>query len=227
MTQTQNEQLLKIGQQFLGLLITFVSLTLKIPQIYTIIKKKSVKGLSPLSNYFDFYSILFQGLYSLHKNLSYLIYLEYFSTSIQNITIIFLSWYYSEKTTYKDFLLRFIFIITTPLIIIFSLLKNGSLIPENIWSILVLCGLPFMSISRISQMIKIQKEKSVGAVSLMSFVLRAAKNFIKVIVILFESKNWQLIINQLWYGILTLGVIIFYFKYKNYKVSDEKEKKSQ
>ena len=227
MTQIQNEQLLKIGQQFLGLLITFVSLSFKIPQIYTIIKKKSVKGLSPLSNYFDFYSILFQGLYSLHKNLSYLIYLEYFSTSIQNITIIFLSWYYSEKSTYKDYLLRFIFIITTILIIIISLLKNGNLIPENIWSILVLCGLPFMSISRISQMIKIQKEKSVGAVSLMSFVLRAAKNFIKVIVILFESRNWQLIINQLWYGILTLGVIIFYFKYKNYKVSDEKEKKSQ
>ena len=227
MTQIQNEQLLKIGQQFLGLLITFVSLSFKIPQIYTILKKKSVKGLSPLSNYFDFYSILFQGLYSLHKNLSYLIYLEYFSTSIQNITIIFLSWYYSEKSTYKDYLLRFIFIITTPLIIIFSLLKNGNLIPEKIWSILVLCGLPFMSISRVSQMIKIQKEKSVGAVSLMSFILRAAKNFIKVIVILFESRNWQLIINQLWYGILTLGVIIFYFKYKNYKVSDEKEKKSQ
>ena len=227
MTQTQNEQLLKLGQQFLGLLITFVSLTLKIPQIYTIIKKKSVKGLSPLSNYFDFYSILFQGLYSLHKNLSYLVYLEYFSTSIQTITIIFLYWYYSEKSSNKDYLLRFIFIITTPLIIIFSLLKNGNLIPESIWSILVLCGLPFMSISRISQMIKIQREKSVGAVSLMSFVLRAAKNFIKVIVILFESRNWQLIINQLWYGILTLGVIIFYFKYKNYKVSDEKEKKSQ
>ena len=227
MTQIQNEQLLKIGQQFLGLLITFVSLSFKIPQIYTIIKKKSVKGLSPLSNYFDFYSILFQGLYSLHKNLSYLIYLEYFSTSIQNITIIFLSWYYSEKSTYKDYLLRFIFIITTPLIIIFSLLKNGNLIPEKIWSILVLCGLPFMSISRVSQMIKIQKEKSVGAVSLMSFILRAAKNFIKVIVILFESRNWQLIINQLWYGILTLGVIIFYFKYKDYKISDEKEKKIQ
>jgi len=227
MTQIQNEQLLKIGQQFLGLLITFVSLSFKIPQIYTILKKKSVKGLSPLSNYFDFYSILFQGLYSLHKNLSYLIYLEYFSTSIQNITIIFLSWYYSEKSTYKDYLLRFIFIISTPLIIIFSLLKNGNLIPEKIWSILVLCGLPFMSISRVSQMIKIQKEKSVGAVSLMSFILRAAKNFIKVIVILFESKNWQLIINQLWYGILTLGVIIFYFKYKDYKISDEKEKKIQ
>ena len=227
MTQIQNEQLLKIGQQFLGLLITFVSLSFKIPQIYTIIKKKSVKGLSPLSNYFDFYSILFQGLYSLHKNLSYLIYLEYFSTSIQTITIIFLYWYYSEKSKYKDYLLRFIFIITTPLIIIFSLLKNGNLIPEKIWSILVLCGLPFMSISRVSQMIKIQKEKSVGAVSLMSFILRAAKNFIKVIVILFESKNWQLIINQLWYGILTLGVIIFYFKYKDYKISDEKEKKIQ
>jgi mannose-P-dolichol utilization defect protein 1 len=223
----ENNQLLKLGQQFLGLLITFVSLTLKIPQIYTIIKKKSVKGLSYLSNYFDFYSILFQGLYSLHKNLSYLVYLEYFSTSIQTITIIFLYWYYSEKSTYKDYLLRFIFIITTILIIIFSLLKNGNLIPEKIWSILVLCGLPFVFISRVSQMIKIQKEKSVGAVSLMSFILRAAKNFIKVIVILFESRNWQLIINQLWYGILTLGVIIFYFKYKDYKISDEKEKKIQ
>ena len=225
---SENKQLfLKIGQQLLGNLITFVSLSFKIPQIYTIIKKKSVKGLSPLSNYFDFYSILFQGLYSLHKNLSYLIYLEYFSTSIQNITIIFLSWYYSEKSTYKDYLLRFIFIITTILIIIISLLKNGNLIPEKIWSILVLCGLPFMSISRVSQMIKIQKEKSVGAVSLMSFILRAAKNFIKVIVILFESRNWQLIINQLWYGILNFGVVVFYFKYKDYKISDEKDKKIQ
>ena len=223
----ENNQLLKISQQFLGLLITFVSLTLKIPQIYTILKKKSVKGLSYLSNYFDFYSILFQGLYSLHKNLSYLVYLEYFSISIQTITIIFLYLYYSEKSSNKDYLLRFIFIITTILIIIISLLKNGNLIPEKIWSILVLCGLPFMSISRVSQMIKIQKEKSVGAVSLMSFILRAAKNFIKVIVILFESRNWQLIINQLWYGILTLGVIIFYFKYKDYKISDEKEKKIQ
>jgi hypothetical protein len=227
MTQTQNEQLLKIGQQFLGLLITFVSLSFKIPQIYTIIKKKSVKGLSPLSNYFDFYSILFQGLYSLHKNLSYLVYLEYFSTSIQNITIIFLSWYYSEKSTYKDYLLRFIFIITTILIIIISLLKNGNLIPEKIWSILVLCGLPFVFISRVSQMIKIQKEKSVGAVSLMSFILRVFKNCCKVIVILFESRNWQLIINQLWYGILNFGVVVFYFKYKDYKISDEKDKKFQ
>ena len=76
-------------------------------------------------------------------------------------------------------------------------------------------------------MIKIQKEKSVGAVSLMSFILRAAKNFIKVIVILFESRNWQLIINQLWYGILNFGVVVFYFKYKDYKISDEKDKKIQ
>ena len=227
MTKIQNEQLLKIGQQFLGLLITFVSLSFKITQIYTILKKKSVKGLSYLSNYFDFYSILFQGLYSLHKNLSYLVYLEYFSTSIPTITIIFLYWYYSEKSTYKDYLLRFIFIITTILIIIISLLKNGNLIPEKIWSILVLCGLPFVFISRVSQMIKIQKEKSVGAVSLMSFILRAAKNFIKVIVILFESRNWQLIINQLWYGILNFGVVVFYFKYKDYKISDEKDKKFQ
>ena len=224
---SENKQLfLKIGQQLLGNLITFVSLSFKIPQIYTIIKKKSVKGLSPLSNYFDFYSILFQGLYSLHKNLSYLIYLEYFSTSVQNITIIFLSWYYAEKHTFKDYILRFTFLITTPIIIMLSLAQNGSLIPESIWSILVLCGLPFMSISRISQMIKIYREKSVGAVSLMSFVLRAAKNFIKVFVILFESKNWQLIINQLWYGILTLGVIIFYFRYKNYeKINPIKEQK--
>ena len=76
-------------------------------------------------------------------------------------------------------------------------------------------------------MIKIQKEKSVGAVSLMSFLLRVIKNCFKVIVILFESKNWQLIINQLWYGILNFGVVAFYLKYKNYKVSEKEKKKIQ
>ena len=61
-----------------GYSITLVSFTFKLPQIYSILKNKSTKSISTLSNYFDFYSILFQGLYSLHKNLSIVIYLEYF-----------------------------------------------------------------------------------------------------------------------------------------------------
>ena len=59
----------------IGYSITVVSFTFKLPQIYRMIKTKSTKSISTLSNYFDFYSILFQGLYSLHKKLSLVIYL--------------------------------------------------------------------------------------------------------------------------------------------------------
>ena len=202
-----------------GYSITLVSFTFKLPQIYSIIKNKSTKSISTLSNYFDFYSILFQGLYSLHKNLSIVIYLEYFSTTLQNITIIFLSWIYSEKESSNlKYILRLIFLISTPYIIFISIINNGNYISNSIWNIMVLCGLPFMTISRLSQMKSIYINKSSGSVSLMSFVMRAVKNFFKVWIILYEAVNWQLIINQGYYGILTLGVIFMILKYNKSQI---------
>ena len=203
--------------RILGYSITLVSFTFKLPQIYTLYKTKSTESLSVASNYFDFYSVLFQGLYSIHKNLSIVIYLEYFSTSIQNAVIIILSWKYSKKkeNNWKDVLWKCIFIISTVVIICLFLWEKGKYINENIWSAVVYCGLPFMSISRLTQMKIIYVKKSVGSVSFASFVMRAAKNFLKVIVIIIEEVNVPLIINQAYYGILTLGVIVMYLKYKN------------
>ena len=202
-----------------GYSITLVSFTFKLPQIYSIIKNKSTKSISTLSNYFDFYSILFQGLYSLHKNLSIVIYLEYFSTTLQNITIIFLSWIYSEKESSNlKYFLRIFFFISTPYIIFIAIINNGNYISNSIWNIMVLCGLPFMTISRLSQMKSIYINKSAGSVSLMSFVMRAVKNFFKVWIILYETINWQLIINQGYYGILTLGVIFMILKYNKSQI---------
>ena len=201
--------------QFLGYFITLISFTFKLPQIYMIIKAKSTNGLSTISNYFDFFSILFQGLYSLHKELSPVIYLEYFSTTFQNITIIFLSWYYADKKlSFFNLLGRIFFITITVYIIILSSINKGKYINEYIWNLMVFFGMPFMSISRISQMKVIYETKSVGAVSLESFALRAGKNFLKVIVILYESANLPLIINQFYYGLLTLGVIFLILKYR-------------
>ena len=206
----------------ISIFINLLSLSFKIPQIYTMLNKKTSKGISPLSNYLDFYSILFQGLYGYHKGLSILIYLENFSSSIQNIIIIFLSWYYSnEKSSNKSILLKFLFCVTTPLIIFLSVYDKGNLIPDFLWNVLVLFGMPFMAMSRIAQMRKIYVEKSVGAVSLMSFILRAMKNFIKIFVIMYEKFNWQLILNQLWLGIFTVGVIGFILKYRNYNKKDK------
>lgn len=218
MTTINSSTFIYFIHQLIGLAVTAMSFTLKVPQIYTILQKKSVKGLSPLSNYFDFYSILFQGLYAQHKNLSYLVYLENYITTVQNISIIFLSWYYSDKKAeYKDYLLRGLFCLTTPLLLVVTTIDQGNYIPELIWTIMVFLGIPFMSLSRIDQMRKIYTEKSVGSVSLMSFIFRAVKNYSKVIVIAAEKFNWSLIINQAWYGILTTGVIIFYFIYNKPK----------
>ena len=211
--------------------INALSFSFKLPQIQKIIKNKSSKGLSPFSNYLDFYSILYQGLYGVHKNMSAFIYLENFFTTIQNIIIIFLSWYYSEtKATNKLIIWRLFYCVSTPLIIIASLYHNGNWIPEHIWTILALIGMPSMAMSRIVQMRKIQQDKNVGSVSLSSFVLRAAKNFIKILLIMYEKMNYQLILNQLSLGIFTTGVIVFYFKYKDYpdkKKEDEHKVKTK
>lgn len=218
MISTDSTSIIYFLHQLFGFGVTAISFTLKVPQIYTILQNKSVKGLSPLSNYFDFYSILFQGLYAQHKNLSYLVYLENYISTVQNLTIIFLSWYYAEKKAeLKDNLMRAIFCVSTPLMLSIAIMNNGDYIPEVIWTIMVYSGIPFMSLSRIDQMRKIYVEKSVGSVSLLSFVFRAVKNFAKVIVIAAEKFNWSLIINQAWYGILTTGVIILYIIYNKPK----------
>ena len=211
--------------RILGYSITLVSFTFKLPQIYTLYKTKSIESLSIASNYFDFYSVLFQGLYSIHKNLSIVIYLEYFSTSVQNAVIIVLSWKYSKKkeNSWKDVLWKCIFIISTSIIICLFLWDKGRYINENIWSAVVYCGLPFMSIRRITQMKIIYVKKSVGSVSFVSFVMRAAKNFLKVVVIVIEEVNVPLIINQAYYGILTLGVIVMYLKYRNNENSNKEQ----
>ena len=80
-----------------------------------------------------------------------------------------------------------------------------------------------MAMSRIAQMRKIYQSKNVGSVSLSSFVLRAAKNFIKILLIMYETMNYQLILNQLSLGVFTLGVILFYLKYKDYPANKKDE----
>ena len=124
------------------------------PQIITIIKTKSVKGLSAFSYYSDFVSGVFQGLYCFHIGLTPSIYAEYIVLAIQNIIIILLAWFYSdsntkngkdekdekeEKVYITEYMKRYLFVILTTLFIYICLINEGKYINNfhgDLWLVL-------------------------------------------------------------------------------------------
>jgi hypothetical protein len=208
--------------------IIIFSFTLKFPQITEIIKKQSSKGLSTVSLYSDFYSVLFQGLYCLSKNFNPLIYIEYFTTAIQNFYILLLSWYYDKNyTTTAVKIKRITIILSTLFFIYISTINEGKYIPGLAWDAMIFSNIPFVTLSRISQMYLIIKTKQVGSVSSLSFFLRFFKNAMKVFVILFDSNNFSLIFNQFYNGFLSICMVFLIFLYKNKDSDKEKEKEKK
>lgn len=224
-----------IFAKFLGYFIFFLSFTLKFPQIFTIIKNKSTKGLSESSNYLDFLNVLFQGFYCIHLNLPFTLYSEYFNSAFQNFLIILLSWKYRNnlhRTSKSDISIRGLFIISTILFTYTCCLDQGKYIPSYIWDLIGASNIPLIAFSRFSQIYSIIKTKDTQSVSEMSYFMRFMKNALKSISIFLESSNLILLINQIYNGTLSLIVallIIYYRKLgkqnKINKISENKEEK--
>lgn len=208
----------------LGTLIFFLSFTLKIPQIFTIYKTKSTKGISSFSIYSDFISTVFQGLYCFHKGLPMSIYSEYISIVLQNFNIVLLYWYYAQEKSLMIKIQRIIFLIFLTIFCCICLVNNGEYIPPMIWELMAASNIPFVTVSRFTQIWTIVRSKCVGAVSISSFFMRFMKNILKIISLLLETTNLILLINQSYNAFMSISVVIVIIYYKNSDKVDSKSK---
>jgi mannose-P-dolichol utilization defect protein 1 len=215
--------LVMISAKTLGIICLFLSFTMRLPQILNIYKKGSVKGLSQITVYSDFLSMLFTLMYSMHKGYPFTIYGENLCTVIQNFIILLQFWYYSPSKYGKKFQTLFVLIIASFIYICKK--DNGSLIPVYAWQMMVMANAPFVAVSRFTQIYTIVKNKEPGALSLESFFMRFLKNMLKAVSLILESPDFMLLFNQLYNGALTL-IIVFLILYYSKKNHPQKEKES-
>lgn len=202
----------------LGTTIFILSFTLKIPQIFTIVKNKSTEGLSKLSTYLDLISVFLQGLYCIHKGLPFTIYGEYLSLTLQNFVIMILYWYYQNKNNKisTNEIRTGLFVVFMSIVCYISL-RDKDFISETVWEFVGATNIPFTTISRFSQISEIIKTKKSGSVSVSSFLMRTLKNGLKIVSLSLETDNYILIINQAYNGLISLFVVVLIFFYTNNK----------
>jgi len=216
--------------QIFSLIITLLSLTLKFPQIITIIRKKSAQGISISSAYLDFFNVYFLFMYSYKNKLNLKVIVEYFLVSLQNLLIIFLYWYYeineSKDTNsfYVKKYLRLIGTLLSVLILYCGLFTN--IYPEWIFVSFALTNVPFVLFSRIFQLKDLIKTKNPGSLSLSSFTMRYVKNFMQAFYLFIQVGDYILIFNQIYNGTLSLTVymfILYYSRKINYRKVTKKD----
>jgi len=215
--------ILAIFIKFLGFLLFFLSTTSKIPQIYSILNKKTNKGLSLLSLYLDFLNSLFQGIFCYNRSLPMYIYGEYFFISIKNGALIILYWYYESAST-KTRLIQSRRILSAFLlgVVFFTCLLKPDIIPEICFKIFGLSNLPITTISRISQILILINTKDAGCLSLASNFMKFMKNFIKGMIILLDAYNPILFFNQVYNGSTVLFIIALIYMLNNKKAKIKK-----
>jgi hypothetical protein len=220
--------LLSLFIKFLGTLLFLLSMTSKIPQIYSTIQKKTNKGLSLVSLYLDLLNCLFQGIFSYNRKFPMYIYGEYFSISIQNGSLILLYWYY-ENTSAKSRMIYTIRILSSFILfaIVFVCLSNPEKIPGMFFQFLGLSNLPITTISRVSQILLLINSKDAGCLSFASNFMKFLKNFIKAMIILLDVYNPILFLNQVYNGSTVFIIIVLIYVLNKKKSQHEKLKKNE
>jgi hypothetical protein len=157
-------------------------------------------------------------MYSYKKNLYAKVWAEYLCIAIQNLSVIFLYWYF-EKTENKNkinkkFINRFFGISISLSVLIIGLLTD--FFPKWIWVSLALTNIPFVLFSRIFQILSLLKTRNPGSLSASSFIMRYAKNFMQAFYLFIQVGDYILIFNQIYNGTLSLSVyvLIIYFTKK-------------
>lgn len=83
----------------------------KLPQIYKIIKHKSVHGISKFLFYIEFFMYIHSSSYSMHYHIPFSVYGENLIILAQNIVIVILFWKFNEEIKLPEKIGFFLFFI--------------------------------------------------------------------------------------------------------------------
>ena len=202
--------------------IVLMSFTLKLPQIISMLKSKSIEGLSYISIYSEIITFLFSCLYSYHKEYPFMTYGESVIILVQNVIILLLCWKYDkdQSSDRKNF-----FFVAVCMIISYFCLK-GNYVNDYMWYLIGSSGIPLVSISRISQIIISFRDKSTGPLSAFTFLMNIAGSVSRIFTSIKETGDIIIIISYVYSSLLSL-IILIQIIYYSRKGKEETTKKTQ
>jgi len=184
---------------FLGYAIVASSIFLKVPQIYVIVKNKSIKGLSVASFELEVAGFTIALAYCLFKQLPFSAYGEVFFILIQSIVCLALIYYYSPTHGAGMWIKTALYCALAPTLLI------GNLEP-TLFEALYACQHGIFFAARLPQIYENFQTKSTGQLSFMTNFMSFAGCVVRTFTSIQENAPTSMLVGCL-LGLLTNGVV--------------------
>ncbi|CAI2377135.1 unnamed protein product [Moneuplotes crassus] len=169
--------------KILGYLIILGSMTVKLPQILSIMNAKNGDGILASMFYAENILLMMNGLYAIHIGSPFSVYGENFIILIQNIIILLLLWTYQ-----KDISLLTKILVTVFEASLFTVMYLD-IVGEQGWLVLMNSQLLIVSYSRIPQIMHSFRQGSTGKLSIITFCMNAAGNCARLFTMMKEAND--------------------------------------
>ncbi|XP_077225433.1 mannose-P-dolichol utilization defect 1 protein homolog 2-like isoform X1 [Tasmannia lanceolata] len=213
-----NECLLPLISKLLGYCIVAASTTVKVPQIYKILKHNSVRGLSVASFELEVIGFTIALAYCLHKGIPFSAYGELVFLLIQAIILVGIIYNYSQPLGAKIWIRASLYCALAPTIL------TGQIDPV-LFEALYACQHAIFFFARVPQIWENYNNKSTGELSFLTCFMNFGGSIVRVFTSIQEKAPKSMIFGSV-IGIVMngtiLGQIVIYQKPRT-----KKEKKVQ
>eukprot|EP00164_Ancoracysta_twista_P001178 GFYU01001548.1.p1 GENE.GFYU01001548.1~~GFYU01001548.1.p1 ORF type:complete len:247 (-),score=25.34 GFYU01001548.1:179-919(-) len=190
----------------LGYGILVGSSLLKVPQIYTIMKHKSVEGLSFAMFILELAVYTVCLAYNILKQFPISTYGELIPMTVQDIVIVYLLFYYGSTLDGKFYTFAALYFVCSYVLI-------SGLVPMSIVAILNLWTIPVFMSSRVPQIMENYKRKSTGQLSVPTTFLTVAGSAARIFTTLSETGDIIILVSYVCGTLLNLVVFVQIFYY--------------
>ncbi|ONK55890.1 uncharacterized protein A4U43_C10F2010 [Asparagus officinalis] len=210
--------LLPLISKILGYLIVAGSTTVKIPQIYKILKHNSVRGLSVAAFELEVVGYTIALAYCLHKGIPFSAYGELLFLLIQAIILVAIIYYYSQPVGAKVWMKAFLYCAVAPTVL------AGQIDPV-LFEALYASQHAIFFFARVPQIWENFTNKSVGELSFLTCFMNFAGSVARVFTSMQENTTMSMILGSL-LAVVTNGTILSQM-FIYWKLQAKKEKKVQ
>ncbi|KAJ8933881.1 hypothetical protein NQ314_013734 [Rhamnusium bicolor] len=208
--QRGNPSFLQRFSDFLSIVTISICFILKVPQIITILKVKSAKGINIVGLLMELASYTIMMSYNYRNGYAILTYLEYPIILVQELILILCVLHYKNMLNSAGVI---------GAVIYFSIAASflSGIAPLGLLAFLVPLCTPIGASSKVVQLAEILKTKNAESVSVLTWFISAFTNFTRVFTISMESMDLTLLLNFSVNTILSSSVMLAAYVYRHPK----------
>ena len=169
----------QLAVKAIGYAIFLGAIFLKLPQIFNIVKSKSVDGLSAIALYSDVPLIITSVVYNVLQENPFSSYGESIAILVQNVIIVFLYWAYAKPKVSRQEILMTLAVFGIVGVVSFKL-------PTDLQPLLILSNLPLLLSARLPQIWENYKQQSTGTISFITMFLQFAGKYLPLLLLCHE-----------------------------------------